>query len=987
MGINPLSGQTFNPRQPAPGNPYAANTTFAPPPRRTQPGTWQRPQPHTGADRFTNFPRPAPTARTDAAQDTQNKFKAWEKMQYRPAQAQHPRPQPPPQFMPPQQPPPPQAHHQRPQPPPRQGSRFAAEDQVKAGMRSSKMPPPNFDNNQTAWQAFQKANASQPGMARTAPGMTPRKQGFNPNMSGSDEKPADAHYFHRNHSADFGRPKPGPHGPPPASSTPVSPVLPTSQRPYPDPTRPSSSRAPNDQVPFAEGNRDRTPYGSSYASYIRERTDLGDGLRRSHSTRDTTKLDPRDAANQSRARSTSPLRRQRASESYASNPSKKAFDLGYSSSESSENVTPDADGTESDRPNTAPTSHRPNKAPTPPSARFNSTSTGPYSPPMPNVNGATDGAHSESERPNMQQKGNSNMYATLSFSCRPTPKSPKLCKSDTPSTSSARPAWSTIGRWAIPSSVNPFLRIKPVEESTYVTAADEVFKNATKAEQMAFFRLQTELEKWYKYIPDNLDMEVFLKLASATRSNRFCGDPLLDRLLNQVLSEFPTVGYQDVHHANNDAFANSFSFPHDADMFKPTNSRSRSEENVNTNFTSEPWNGAFGEQDFAPPPPTGRKNSPMRRSTRTPKEQTRAATVDVPNSAPAEDTPQRPWGSDGRAKENPPGTAPASSWSQDQFQNPFDWQSSQRSDSPIKGGAGGKGKTQSQGRRTSKAFNRGATTARSTQKPQAVDEDDTIEPEGADGAPERGASVMDEPEPMDIDNTPPAQNTTGAQQSQNEARLYNVPRSRRQEQEQKQYNTQKSRKTSSAARKPVPTSTNLNTNLDDLRNVEPMGKIDGTSAETFNFDSISASLPIQSQAASKSIKPNKLSLPLVPKAPMEPTKLTKTSWPDYVQNFSAYVNAFHKFNQAMIQHFATREQLVGLNFHNTSQWLQAAGDTSGMSTAQTGFDTYLAIIQEDAGVREHWNVGCERHAEAVTNFGKVRDRVKKLAEGGGLADN
>ena len=89
----------------------------------------------------------------------------------------------------------------------------------------------------------------------------------------------------------------------------------------------------------------------------------------------------------------------------------------------------------------------------------------------------------------------------------------------------------------------------------------------------------------------------------------------------------------------------------------------------------------------------------------------------------------------------------------------------------------------------------------------------------------------------------------------------------------------------------------------------------------------------------------------------------------------------------MIQHFATREQLVGLNFHNTSQWLQAVGDTSGMSTAQTGFDTYLAMIQEDASVREHWNVGCERHAEAVANFGKVRDRLKKLTEGGGLADN
>lgn len=128
-------------------------------------------------------------------------------------------------------------------------------------------------------------------------------------------------------------------------------------------------------------------------------------------------------------------------------------------------------------------------------------------------------------------------------------------------------------------------------------------------------------------------------------------------------------------------------------------------------------------------------------------------------------------------------------------------------------------------------------------------------------------------------------------------------------------------------------------------------------------------------------------MPPVPKAPDAPTKLTKTSWPAYVQSYSAYIKAFHTFNQAMIEHFAAREQLIGLNFHNPQHWLEAAGDTSGMSTTSVGFNTYLAMIEEDVNVREHWNVGCDRHAEAVRAFGKVRERVRKLAEGGGLADN
>lgn len=543
--------------------------------------------------------------------------------------------------------------------------------------------------------------------------------------------------------------------------------------------------------------------------------------------------------------------------------------------------------------------------------------------------------------------------------------------------------------------MNPFARAQPIKNTEYVTAADEVYKRATQDEQKAFLHFQSNLEQWYEYIPDSFDMEVFLKLASTARKGTSCGDPLVDRLLKQTLSEFAKVGHPHDNNANGNVFGDRFHFPRDDDLFTPT-SKSPSEENINMQFSDEPWKGAFGEQSFAPPPPTGRKVSPTRRTTQSRKEQSRAATMDEPK-APVEEYPTRPWGSDGRPKEFSPNSTPVGGFNQDHWSQSFQdspfWPPppQQKSGSPTRGGAANQQRKQSQGgRRASKAGNRG-TAAKTAQQPQVVDEDDTVEVQGVDGQPEHGASVVDEPEPMDIDNTPPTQNGAG-QQAQNEARLYNVPRSRRQEQEQKQQNTQRHRKTSSASRKPVPAA-NMKTNVDDLRNVEPISKsADAAGTGTYNFGDMSASLPFQSQAApnlsSKIIKPNKLNMPPVPKAPAEPTKLTKTTWPAYVQSYAAYVKAFHDFNKTMIDHFYSREQLTDSSFlKDPVKWLEAVGDTSGISGMQTGFGSYAAMVAEDEGVRELWNVGCEKHSEAIKAFGRVRERVKKLAEGGGLADN
>lgn len=289
----------YKPSVPTPGNPYAARSDFPPPPRRTQPGTYQRPNPTpTGADRFTNFPRPGGAApRKDPGADRAQQFRAWQNMN-NPERPRHP-PQPPPREPQPAKSPQPNVPN-RPRTQ-RQDTKLPTEEQIRAGMRHGKTATSGVDEDmtsrQSAWAGFQKANAGQPGMARkpVRPPATPRRTGFDPSAPGSDERPASGHYVHRHKSEDFtagGFPPPPP-GPPPTTTAPSSPASPgMQQRPFADPLRPFRSRNSNDDVPFTEANRTSTPYGS----YIGEKTMFNsDGLRRSASTRDATKLSPETA--------------------------------------------------------------------------------------------------------------------------------------------------------------------------------------------------------------------------------------------------------------------------------------------------------------------------------------------------------------------------------------------------------------------------------------------------------------------------------------------------------------------------------------------------------------------------------------------------------------------------------------------------------------------------------------------------------------------
>ncbi len=1036
-GLYP-TGPTFNPRQAAPGNPYAASSQFPPPPRRTQPGGYQRqpppPQPNpfaaagpppSGADRFHNFTRAAPTARKDpAAQSRTDTFKAWQNLNNTQDRQQAFSPQPSRAHPHPQPQPPPSHARQRPPPPPRQETTMPTEEQIRAGMKHRNGPrldSENLERNQSAWQAFNKQpNAPKPGVARTSSMRTPNRQGgFNPNMPGSDERPAGSHHMHRNKSADFGSPQPGAKMPPPPAppppgtnpSTPQSPLSPNYRRPFAEPTKPSHIRMPDDQVPYFEGTRNRTPYSSN----LHEKIDLADGLKRSHSVRDTTKLGPDDAANRDRARSTSPLGRQRDNNNNTNGSSRKEPFMVYSDSDDSGSdvtQTPeDADSssptTDEQRPdmapNTRPPFNRPKIIPTPPSRSRRPSSR----PPTANA------TQSDTEQPDMQQKSNSNMYdKPISFSTLP-PQVPHGQVSNSHSTSRARRTWSSVGRWAIPSSVNPSAsRVKSTiiksdrkpQQGSFVTAADPLFVKARLDERNAYLRFQSDLRSVYQQTPNNLDMKVFLSLASTARKGLSCGETRLDTLLQRLLQDFPIVGTAQNNPADNIFRDSSFTYnPHNNGAYSATNGKSKSEENINTNFSPEPWNGSFSGSEYFPQPDStgGKKPSSSRQSTRTPGEQPRSATMDLPPmDTPVEEVPSRPWGSDGTPKAVPTHTAPVGGpFEGDRWQNQtfFTAEELPRQSSPVKGGFATSARKPAQGRKASRVA--ASAGAQQTPAPHAVGADAEAGAGGMDGGLESGAQFV--ADPMDIDEPPTANRSTGhahesaTQATDKSARLISVPPSTwRQDQQQKMGQTSTHHKTSSASRRAECASTSdgakLNTTLDDLRHVEPIARSAPGGTGLNDFGDLSSTLPFKSEAArnipqsTPSIQ--QFELPTVPTHPPEPVRASKANWQNYARFFGEYCKAFHNFDRTMLQYFDSAEKRTASRFANGTSWLEATGDTSGMFGESTGFGSYAAdsLLMERA--RTHWNVGCDRYRDGMKMFEKAREGIRKKAAEGTLPE-
>lgn len=994
------------------GNPYQATSAYPPPPRRTQPGTYQRPQ-AAGADRFSNFPRAAPTAkRPDPAGDRQNAFKAWQNMNTaqdrQQQQARHAQASAQAQAK--------TASPKRPVPPPRADPKFPSDEKIRAGFNYREAPHSSFadgaEERQSAWAAFQASrnNANSPGVKRSNTNKTPKKQGFDPNAPGSDEGMApDSQYAHRHKSADFGRPSAAP-PPPPRPSRPGSPKT-TPQRPQADPLRPFKSRTHTAEeevdAPYSEGNRVRTPY----SSFSGEKTDFGGDMRRSNSTRDAFKLNP--GANASRARSTSPLGRSssgKSTEGPQSN-NRPSFSVGGSSSTSSDSSEHEMGAMPEQRRGSSaqsgktsmPPQNRPKIVPSPPSRRFN----GPSNPASPPANGTNEGE--------MKQKSSSNMYVNPPT---PEPQHPPFTLEEWASRMFGTKAVggtlrrnAVIPKWAIPASLLP--QRKSVKhgygddarsnmQSPHSKTVHTPSRVASEDEKKAYLCFRRCLELFYDPLPSSLDIDVFLTLASTARTGKLDRLEPLDSILADTLTLYPTVGdkLDKAQLANNNFHSSRFSFPVPPEMFSPTsNAKSRSEESINTKFSPGGWSGTFegSSEYFAPPQAASRRGSPSLRGGQRPGmrtmnsgfgQSTSEAQSPTTNSMPP---PPPPFAAQqGGAFPDPSSAGSDTKFSKDQWEQTFKDSSwfppppSMPPSSPVKGGA----RSRPVSRKNSRAAHTRPTSSSTgtAANPHVVEEEDdtTIDPKSTSSTNQ--PSGFHEPDAMDIDNTPPAteQSQPQTQHSQagqsKEPRLVSVPPSAWRQSQQPSASNGHHRTTSGGS-----SNAPLKANLNDLANVAPFAQTsNGSGLQDLN--SMSASLPFTSQAANtlpiNPLKPQTLSTPVVPIPPKAPTRLSKQAWHQYAQNFGVYLQAFNSFNGAMLQHFQAREQQVAARMQKGMAWLEATGDP----IAGGGFGSYARDVKEDERVREIWNMGCERHADAVKEFDDVRERVRRLAVAGTIAE-
>ncbi|TKA81510.1 hypothetical protein B0A55_02992 [Friedmanniomyces simplex] len=1038
-GLYPMFRPGQQTQQQPPSTPYAAASPYPPPPRRTQPGTWSRPQPAgpgatptgatpTGADRFSNFTRSAPTARKDPLADRSSNFKAWqnlntaqERQQQQSRFASGGAPQPTGQQQP-------QPSPNRPRPPPRADTKLPTEDEIRAGMNYRKAAPPQFDPDradarQTAWQSFQQHQANKAGVGRSnTTRSTPRKPGFDPNVPGSDERPAaeSAGYSsHRHRSEDFGRVPPGSaFPPPPPGPPPMSPTSPTAARhAFAETLRPSKSRGEDSQqVPYAEGTRTRTPYANIVGEKTQFARESPEGLRRTASTRDTTKLSG-NGGTPGRARSTSPMGRTKGHEQQQ-NGGRKPF-VNYSDSDATDNGLSEDSDTPQSRPGTAPQSRtpfeRPKKVPTPPSRQFQ----------------GTDGM--DRERPGMQQKESSkNMYVDDPSFVDALYETFTKFESERWRTRmfGTHPTYSAghrgqrqsvpVPQLAFPSSVLPGSRrvsrgaqasrtahdsSNPTSTHKKTTSAAATCETPTPDQEAALCFVRQELEKRHGEVSEGLDIDVFLQLASTTSQGDSSGNESLDKIVARALSLFPAITSHVASSAHRSTRADendcSFTFPFNQDMFAHA-SKSRSEEQINTKFTPEGWSGQFTASGdyFAPPPPSSSSTTGGRK-TGSPGKRQRSSGLRPSTSSHGPSFSSANGTAEAHGAAN--GTPGEVKFSKEQWEKTFQdasWSWPPPPPPNVPASLAGKGAPRAPGRKGSKTGARSAASG-SRQQPHVVDEDETV---GVDG-PQMAAEEADE-DKMDIDTTPPAQHQeqvpafegTPTQQQRGdgskEPRMYAVPPSAwRQQQTQNQGQANghaHHRSTSSRGSRTSNSNGHFKTNLDDLANVEPLAHNPTNAAGLASLSDVHSTLPFPSQASttlpSHHDDPEQtpaIPMPSLPKAPEAPTKLTKQSWHSFATTFAAYLQAFHAFNTTMLQHFATRERKAQDLFGAGLGWLEAAGDT----TDHVGFGSYLHGVREDERVRELWQVGCERHAEAVKGFERVRERIRKVGAAGGLVDH
>lgn len=406
-----------------------------------------------------------------------------------------------------------------------------------------------------------------------------------------------------------------------------------------------------------------------------------------------------------------------------------------------------------------------------------------------------------------------------------------------------------------------------------------------------------------------------------------------------------------------------FSIPIDTDTFSPTESdqfKSKSTESINTKFSPAEWHGKFeGKPDYftGPMPGTGNraKKSPSRPpSSRKNSTQNYASGTANQMPQPTEQPAAPPTGAP-PASTSGPVKFSSEEWAKT-FKDPsfvLPAEPPPKAASPTKGPAPMRGRKQSRARSTGPNVK-----PKQASVADAADDDD-----GSESVASANEAAATDGSAMDIDPTPPAPQTNGTQRPKIVPTPISQARAAQREQAQAQAQAQ--------ARGQEEDDNTLRFN--DFANVAPFTS---TSQEGLrNLNDLTQNLPFESRPAAshpvQSAEPAALRLPEMPKAPELPQRLTMSVWAEYLPKMAAYVRAFQKFDSHMLQHFAARQQETEA-LGRPVDWLGAMGDTmSG------GFNSYIRGVKEDERARAHWDIGWQKHKDAMELFEGCRARVLK----------
>lgn len=388
--------------------------------------------------------------------------------------------------------------------------------------------------------------------------------------------------------------------------------------------------------------------------------------------------------------------------------------------------------------------------------------------------------------------------------------------------------------------------------------------------------------------------------------------------------------------------------------------RSHSSESINTNFSPSHWNGKFtsGKEYFEAPQQTQNNVSA---ASRTPPPGARPVPVPPPpskqeqgtaNSAPTSgvhaNTDTSTTNSSSTAQPSPldPLNTTKEDWTQ--HFKPATWQyPPSATGSPVRGMSKKRAKTP---RKYSKIPSKRPQTANVTDPAEEV-----VDDAAAAGIESLSSRTSGDESAMDIDPvlTPPSGQSNGEQRSSThldrtvtgtEARPRGPPVPPRQ-------GNQTSK-------------TPQDLNLSDIKNVAPLAP----NAEGIkNMDDLTTSLPFESRPAANATRdppPQALELPHPPKAPLQPSTLTQTSWERYLAQMRSYMFEWNSYNSRMLAHFTERQSNVGTL---DGGWMSSVGDK--------GYKQYMQGIEEDFRVRQHWDVSWETHRECIRGLGAVRERM------------